>query len=502
VMFVLQNSDSTTPTLSNLTVEELEIDNGMADFDLSLSLSEKQNELVGIWKYNTDLFAPETIAFMAEHWQKVLVAIASDPDRRLADLQILSEAESEQLGHKRRNHAINSTTPSSQTEEQRNYVAPRTPTEQKLTKIWEQILGVKPIGIKDNFFELGGESLVALALFTKIEKVFGNNLPITTLLKASTVEELAIILSQTEQSIPSSCSSLVPIQPHGSKPPLFLVHGAGLHVMIFKDLATYLGSDRPLYGLQPKGLNSQETPLFTVEDMAAHYIKAMQTVQPQGPYYIGGFSFGGLVAFEMAQQLVRQGQEVGLVALLDTFSPNCFQKLSLSDKRLRHWNNSLKFGLKYAFKLLGKHIQRSWQRRLRKLTISYFTKRGKPLPYKLQEACVGGGVANAENNYAPQVYPGKLTLFRASEAPQEWSFNARNKPSLDDWYNRDPQYGWGELTVEGLDILDVPGDHNLMLKEPYIEVLATKLNSCLEESIASRPKVRRIVSPFEDKRRN
>ena len=477
VMFVLQNTNRTAPSLSGLMVEELEVDNGTADFDLSLSVTERGHALIGVWKYNTDLFAPETISTMASHWQAVLEAVVANPNQHLADLLVLSNAERKQLRHNRRNYRVSPTTKISRTEEQENYVAPRTPLERRLIKIWEQILKVKPIGIKDNFFELGGESLVALRLFTQIEKVLGNNLPLTTLLQAPTVEELALVLSQTDEPISSSCSSLVPIQSHGSKPPLFLVHGAGLHVLIFKDLATYLGSEHPLYGLQPKGLNSQQTPLFRVEDMAAHYIQAIQTIQPQGPYYLGGFSFGGLVAFEMAQQLVRQGQEVGLVALLDTFSPNCFQQLSLQDRRLRHLNNTLRFGSKYAFKLMGKHVQRSWQRRINKLTIKYYGSLGKPLPYKLQEACVGGGIAHAETSYVPEVYPGKLTLFRASEAPQEWSFNARNKPSLDDWYNRDPQYGWGKLAGGGLEIVDVPGDHNLMLKEPNIEILATKLSS-------------------------
>ena len=252
-------------------------------------------------------------------------------------------------------------------------------------------------------------------------------------------------------------------------------------MLIFKDLAAYLDSDRPLYGLQPKGLNSQQTPLFAVEDMAEYYIQALQTVQPQGPYYLGGFSFGGLVAFEMARQLVDRGHEVALVALLDTFSPYCFQQRSLQNKRLRHLNNVRQFGLKYACKLAGKHLQRSWERRLKQLTIQYYVRRGKPLPYKLQEACVGGGIAHAENTYVPQVYPGKLTLFRASEPPKEWSFNARNKPSLDDWYERDPSYGWKDLVEGGIDIFDVPGDHNLMLKEPNIKILAAKLNSCLSE---------------------
>lgn len=481
VMFVLQNSDRTTPTLSDLRVEELEIDNGTADFDLSLSVTEQDNTLVGTWKYNTDLFAPQTIATMACHWQDILEAIASDPERPLKELLVLTDAEQSKLRRDRQNYRRNSTEGISRTQKSANYIPPRTPRERKLVEIWEQTLGVKPIGIEDNFFELGGESLVALKLFTRIEKVLGHNLPLTTLLAAPTVAKLTGVLEQTTERIPETHSSLVPIQPHGSQPPLFLVHGAGMHVLIFKDLATHLGSDRPLYGLQPKGLNSQQTPLFAVEDMAEHYIQALQTVQPQGPYYLGGFSFGGLVAFEMAQQLVRQGHEVALVALLDTFSPYCFQQVSLPDKRLRHLKNTQQLGLKYACKLVGKHIQRSWQRRLNRLTIQYCVRRGKPLPYKLQEACVGGGIAQAENTYVPQVYPGKLTLFRASEPPQEWNFNARNKPSLDDWYNRDPNYGWRELAGGGLEIFDVPGDHNLMLKEPNIKILAAKLSSCLSE---------------------
>lgn len=481
LMFVLQNSDRPTPTLSDLIVEELDIDNGTADFDLSLSVSERDNALVGTWKYNTDLFAPQTISMMACHWQEILEAVATDPECPIGEMLVLTDGERDKLRCDRQNYRRDSTERIAR--RSNDYIPPRTPIEKQLVEIWERTLELKPIGIEDNFFELGGESLVALKLFTRIEQVLGHNLPLTTLLEAPTVAKLAGVLEQSRELIPQTHSSLVPIQPHGSQPPLFLVHGAGLHVLIFKDLAAYLDSDRPLYGLQPKGLNSQQTPLFAVEDMAEYYIQTLQTVQPQGPYYLGGFSFGGLVAFEMARQLVERGQKVALVALLDTFSPYCFQQRSLQDKRLRHLNNVRQFGLQYACKLAGKHLQRSWQRRIKRLSIKYYVRRGKPLPYKLQEACVGGGIAHAENTYVPQVYPGKLTLFRASEPPAEWNFNARDKPSLDDWYERDPSYGWGELAGGGIDIFDVPGDHNLMLKEPNIQILAAKLNSCLSEHL-------------------
>src|SRR4030095_6864448 len=198
-------------------------------------------------------------------------------------------------------------------EPERAFVSPRDTVDLQLTKIWERVLGVEPIEANDNFFELGGHSLQAVRMFAQVEKTFGKTIPLATLFQAGTIKKLADILRKDGWSSPES--SLVPIQPNGSKPPLFCIHAGGGHVLFYRDLARRLGSDQPFYGIQARRLRGRQVAHSSVEEMAAHYIEEMRTVQPNGPYYLGGSSFGGLVAFEMARQLDAQGAEVALVAL-------------------------------------------------------------------------------------------------------------------------------------------------------------------------------------------
>src|SRR5262249_11903943 len=159
----------------------------------------------------------------------------------------------------------------------------------------------KRLGIHDNFFELGGHSLLALRLFTRIKAITGKELPLAILFEAPSVSKLAAVLDREGWS--PSWSSLVAIQPSGSRPPFFFVHGHGGNVVRFRDLAHHLGPDQPFFGLQAVGLDGKQPAYTRMEEIAAHYLREIRAVQPAGPYYVGGFCFGGLVAFEMAQQL-------------------------------------------------------------------------------------------------------------------------------------------------------------------------------------------------------
>ena len=194
-------------------------------------------------------------------------------------------------------------------------VKPRDELELQLIKIWEKVLGIKNVGIKDNFFDLGGHSLLAVQLFARIQKIFGKDLPLTTLFQAPTIEQLADVLRQEGWSSP--WSSLVPMQPSGSKPPFFCVHGCGGIVFHMQGFARHLFPEQPLYGLKAQGLEKGQTPHSRIEDMAAFYIKEIQTVQPDGPYYIGSTGYGGAVVLEIAQQLKSQGQNVVFLALIN-----------------------------------------------------------------------------------------------------------------------------------------------------------------------------------------
>ncbi|MEP6703461.1 MAG: amino acid adenylation domain-containing protein, partial [Acidobacteriota bacterium] len=199
------------------------------------------------------------------------------------------------------------------------FVEPRDTLEEQLVIACEKVLARKPVGIRDNFFAIGGDSLLAVRFFAQIENRFGKKLPLATLFKSPTIEQLGEVLRGTESK--HTWSSLVPVQPEGSLTPLFCIHAGGANVLIYRPLARHLGIGQPVYALQARGLDGLMEPLTRVEDMASHYIKEMRSLQPDGPYYLLGASFGGLVAFEMAHQLNAQGQQVALLAMLNTNCP-------------------------------------------------------------------------------------------------------------------------------------------------------------------------------------
>ena len=199
-----------------------------------------------------------------------------------------------------------------------SFAAPRDPLELALARVWAKVLKVKQVGLYDNFFELGGHSLAAVRLLMEVKKITGKTLPLATLFQAWTVEAMAEVLRK-DGSTPS-WSSLVPIQPLGSKRPLFLVHGAEGNVLLYRQLVHDLGPDQPVYGLQSQGLNGEGRLHTTIHEMAAHYIREIISVQPEGPYLLGGYCLGGAIAFEMAQQLRTLGKRAELVIMLESYN--------------------------------------------------------------------------------------------------------------------------------------------------------------------------------------
>lgn len=365
------------------------------------------------------------------------------------------------------------------------FVAPRNTLELFLTKTWEKVLEVQPIGIKDNFFDLGGHSLLAVRLFAQIMEVCGKNLPLATLFQAPTVEQLASLLSEEKWS--PSWSSLVAIQPGGSKPPLFCLHLALGHVLFYRDLAQRLGTDQPVYAFQPQGLDGTRPRHTRIEEMAAHYIKEMRALQPEGPYYLGGSSFGGLIAFEMAQQLQVQGQKVGLLALFDTYAPG-FPKLSPADRSLRYQVYSLlrrvdlhvgnllllerEAKLKYAREkamLVRGRLKWSIKKRIKKVAARLARSNGNSVS---GESPHGMDVALQQlREYVPQIYPGHVTLFRAS----------KQDPGSDN----DQDLGWRKLAARGVEIHEIPGYHGSIVMEPRVRILAEQLQACLSQAHGS-----------------
>jgi amino acid adenylation domain-containing protein len=349
------------------------------------------------------------------------------------------------------------------------FTAPKDEIELLLTKIWEKVLDRKSIGVKDNFFELGGHSLLALRLLSEIEKTFAKNLPLVTFFEAQTVEQLANILRQEEGT--AQWRSLVMVQPgSSSKPPLFCVHAIWGNVLFYQKLVRHLEPDQPFYGLQAQGLDGKHTPSTSVEEMAAHYIKEIQTVQPEGPYFLGGFSFGGLVVFEIARQLRAQGQKVALLAIFDTVAPAYYEPTSGSGytehttfwgKGFFHLRNLLKLGLNDQLSYVWFRLK--WHLTAGKLSIFYksYLRYIKRSPQDLRLLDVAWANYQARQNYVPEVYADQLTLFRASDRDAGSDYQ--------------PTLGWGELVEGEVEIHEVPGSHTDVMEEPTVRLLAEKL---------------------------
>jgi aspartate racemase len=356
---------------------------------------------------------------------------------------------------------------------QKAFMAPRDTLELQLTKIWEDLLRIKPIGLRDNFFELGGHSLLAVRLLAQIEKITGQHLPLASLFQASTIEEQVNFLRQGGWSAP--WESLVAVQPGGSRPPFFCVHAHDGNVLFWRDLAHHLGPDQPFYAFQAQGLDGKQAPHTRIEDMAAHYIKEMRALQPEGPYFVGGHCLGGVVAFEMATQLHAQGQRVALLALFDSFAPRS-KKLLRNTLSLRHklyWFVQLLNLLISDLSLLGPGERLPYiKAKLNKLLYKIYM--GIGLPWvgaaRARREILKAGT-QALRNYNPNVYQGRVTLFRATKLPAGSS--------------GDPQMRWGRLASGGLEIHFIPGLFAHMIYEPRVRVLAQRLEVCLNKAQAT-----------------
>jgi amino acid adenylation domain-containing protein len=358
-------------------------------------------------------------------------------------------------------------------------VAPTTDTERRLVDIWMTVLGLdQPIGVDDNFFNLGGHSLLAVQLFQRIQQVFGRNFPLATLFQGPTIRQLAAIVDAHRET--ADFSTLVAIQPNGHRPPFFAVHGVGGNVLNYRALARYVGDDQPFYGLQARGLDGKSLPHTRVEDMAAEYLPEIRRVQPSGPYYIGGFSFGCSVAFEIAQRLRRAGEEVALLALIDgglwraeellplrvriprivLFQLSRLRMHAADVLRLRP-SEILAFFRRKKRTLLHRARGIVWRSRYRQ-----YQETGAELPEHLRR--VDEGAYMAFRNYRPTYYDGRAVLFRSGSG---W----RLRPVV-------PHGGWGVVAQGGLEVRRVPGDHVTVTMEPHVQVLAKELRRALESA--------------------
>jgi thioesterase domain-containing protein/acyl carrier protein len=354
----------------------------------------------------------------------------------------------------------------------------------QLVKLWEKVLNVRPVGLRDNFFDLGGNSLVAVRLFSEMRKLFGRSFPLSVLFQAPTVEKLADIIRKEGWS--SHWTSLVPIQPGGSKPPFFCVHGGGGNVLIYRELARYLGADYPFYGLQARGLDGKSDYLTTTEAMAESYLREMRQLQPEGPYYLGGFCMGGQVAVEIAQRLVRDGQQVNLLFVIDTHNFNGIppqftlkEKVgNLGQKIKFHSSNVFQLSLKSQITYLTEKSKIAFRREIERLRIQivhlFKLNPHRDVVLGTQEEFIEDINDRAFLAYKPVIYPGKMTIC---------------KPRRNYAFLRDPFNGWGGIAAGGLEIIELPSDPGGIFLEPYVQTLAQKLKEQIDQTVSSDAEV-------------
>lgn len=294
----------------------------------------------------------------------------------------------------------------------------RTDAERRLAAIWSRHLDLPEIGVDVDYFALGGTSIGAVRLFESIEEEFGANLPLSTLLMHPTIESLAAVISGVAAGDDVERTCLVPIQPHGSKAPIAAVHGGGGEVFIYRELAEHLGPDQPLYGLQPVGLDGVTRPLDRVPDMAARYVEELQSVQPDGPYRLIGFCFGGTVCLEMAAQLEENGHEVDFIGIIDGGLPLEEAQYESSLERARHLLRSR--GVLGTIQAIGRRVRwragELWKTSIRRA-------RGEQ---PTRHVPVAAANRRAFNSFTPRPASAPITLIRSAEQQpgegKDWDF--------------------------------------------------------------------------------
>lgn len=372
------------------------------------------------------------------------------------------------------------------------FIAPETPIEERLAAFWQDLLGVDQIGVEDSFFDLGGHSLIAVRLFAQIRKAYQVDFPISVLFEAPTIRKCAALIeaqgvqdagetgdSGGEASKPAPerrFTHLVPMHTGegGPKTPFFLVAGMFGNVLNLRHLAHLVGSDRPFYGLQARGLFGNEEPHRRIEEAATDYIAEMRQVQPEGPYMVGGFSGGGITAYEIARQLTQAGEVVSAVIMLDTPLP-VRPSLSRSDKLRMKWMDLKAGGASYVVDWAKNRI--AWEMQKRRGQ-GETAEEGQ----QFHNLAIQDAFLESVGAYEVRPWDGPLTLFRPPLTPK-WVVGDRLINEDRDYLYEDNDWTRFAPNVE---VFEVPGDHDSMVLEPNVRVLAARMKRVLEEASRAR----------------
>jgi len=349
----------------------------------------------------------------------------------------------------------------------------------ELTHLLKKCLRIARVSRHDNFFDLGGDSLRAVSLIAQIEKRFGKTVRLVDFLADPTVQGVACLLRQS--GCATQWSFLFPIQPCGPRPPFFWIHGDGSNFL----LPAYLGEDQPLYGFMHQSQDGRPAQYTTVEEIATHYLQELCSVQPEGPYFLGGYSFGGLVAFEMAQQLRARGEKITLLALLEPTSPGTIRPdafkgqktaapLTEHARRIRRQLGKLQAlstpeKIAYFAARGGGFVERlsgipKLKRAGKRAVYRWCERSGRSIPSWARTAYLMNLYTQAARRYVSDAHPGRVVFFKGVN-------NAHNDRTA-----------WRTLVTGELNFHEVPGDHASVIEEPQLQIWAERLNDSLKKA--------------------
>jgi thioesterase domain-containing protein len=429
-------------------IERVDMDLGAARVDIYLDLAVGRHGISGTMTYSLDLFEPATAERIVDRLRLLLARAAEDPDRRISEL--LTDADLIQGAGAGAVRATGADLP-----EFRN---PKDALELQLRGIWERVLDRAPIGSDDDFFEVGGTSVLAMSVYAEIQRTLGVTLPEDAIIQAPTVGKLGEIIRDGGWTSP--WTHLVPLQPAGDKPGLFLIHGLEGSVLPYALLARYLGRERPVYALQAADIREDEG----FGDLARKYLSEIRAVQPAGPYHLGGYCTGGFVALEVAHQLRAAGLNVGVIAQMDPlFFSGGTRWVLLYLRNVVRWRRFLKrlheSAVGRAMKRIGLYRRPPWEIRFRDGT--WVLADPDADTARRIEAHV-----RMRANYDLRPWPGRVHVFLSGAMITR---------------KHSPVPMWKELALGGLDVSEVPGRHTSMLAEPHVPVLAEKFRQALAE---------------------
>ena len=459
ILFSIQPSEQID---FNGITHELELYSPVAQtFDVSLYAILREDMLDLKWVYNSDLFKRKTIESFQNNFVETLVQVINNPELKIKDLP---------LNTRQNNDLLASSTQPIESVFMEN--GPRTAMEFLVADIWSEYLKIPVTNINSDFFKLGGHSMIAVKIMMAIAKRIGKRLPLATLFEHSTVESLA---KKIDSGNKEKWKSLVPIKTSGNKPPLYIVHGYGMNVLTFKNMANSVDKDQPLYGLQSKGLDPNDDPDESVEEIAHNYVQELLEHNPTGPFVIAGYSSGGIIALEMSEQLLKLNKKIAFLGMIDTFyEGDSYAHLFKKNKFSEIINHAFKF-IGYGFIYFARYPKAFLQHKINFILGSLYNqyKKINPLKKDLSNPLyilnrIQKVHDKAFKNYQIKHYSSNVTLFKGNQKPMVYIPYIQTN-------------GFEPYITGNLKSIDVPVDHLKFFEPEFAEIFAKKMQKAIND---------------------